>query len=125
MIGDIASKAPDLNFRDRALPYGAIGLPVNLYVSAEGVPNGPHGIMCLQPTNPTISSGCSKNVGWLPNRHNVDYTPVTEAEPAFAAFVDYPEGYAFFTLPRLRPARSADRIAAQLVNALCNARACG
>ena len=43
---------------------------------------------------------------------------MTEAEPAFAAFVDYPEGYAFFTLPALAPSEEVlTRIAAQLVNA--------
>lgn len=118
VIGDIASKAPDLNYATAPLPYGAIGLPVNLYVSAEGDAERAAWDYVLATNEPDNLVWLLENVGWLPNRHNVDYTPVTEAEPAFAAFVDYPEGYAFFTLPALAPSEEVlTRIAAQLVNA--------
>lgn len=118
VIGDIAAKAPDLNYATAPLPYGAIGLPVNLYVSAEGDAEQAAWDYVQATNDPDNLVWLLENVGWLPNRHNVDYSPVTEAEPAFAAFVDYPEGYAFFTLPALAPSEEVlTRIAAQLVNA--------
>ncbi len=57
-----------------------------------------------------------QNVGWLPNRSGIDYTPVTSKQPAFAAFVNYPQGYKFFTLPSIGPIEEIlTRVAAQLV----------
>jgi multiple sugar transport system substrate-binding protein len=55
------------------------------------------------------------NVGWLPNRIGLDYGAVLEKKPAFAAFVNYPEGYKFFSLPNIGPAeevltRTADHL---------------
>src|SRR5690606_35112230 len=61
------------------------------------------------------------NVGWLPNRSGVDYSSVTGDSPAFAAFVDYPEGYQFFTLPAIGPIEEVlTRLAAQLEAAFAN-----
>lgn len=118
VIGDIAAKAPALNYATAPLPYGAIGLPANLYVSAEGDAEA-IAWDYLQATNdPENLLWLLENVGWLPNRDNVDYSPVTDAEPAFAAFLDTPDDYAFFTLPALAPIEEVlTRIAAQLVNA--------
>lgn len=118
VIGDIAAKAPDLNYATAPLPYGAIGLPANLYVSAEGDAAQAAWDYLLATNEPDNLVWLLENVGWLPNRQNVDYSPVTDAVPAFAAFVDYPEGYAFFTLPALGPIEEVlTRIAAQLTNA--------
>ena len=44
-----------------------------------------------------------KNVGWLPNRQNVDYSPVIKSNPGFAGFVNYPKDHAFFSLPSIDP----------------------
>jgi len=126
VIGDIAAKAPDLNYATAPLPYGAIGLPANLYVSAEGEAEQAAWDYIQATNDPENLVWLLENVGWLPNRHNVDYSPVTEAEPAFAAFVDYPEGYAFFTLPALAPIEEVlTRIAAQLVNAFAASQLAG
>jgi multiple sugar transport system substrate-binding protein len=62
-----------------------------------------------------------ENVGWLPNRQGVDYSPVTTAVPGFAGFLEVPEDYEYFTLPAIGPIEELlTRIAAQLTNAFGN-----
>lgn len=119
VIGDIAAKAPDLNYATAPMPYGAIGLPVNMFVSAEDDAARQAAWDYAVATNePGNLVWMLENVGWLPNRSDVDYSPVIEATPTFAAFVDYPEGYQFFNLPSLAPSEEVlTRIAAQLTNA--------
>jgi multiple sugar transport system substrate-binding protein len=122
VIGDIASKAPELTYATAHLPYGAIGLPVNLYVSAEGDAEAEAAWAFVSATTePDNLVWLLQNVGWLPNRHNVDYTPVTGTVPGFAGFLEYPEDYQFFTLPAIGPIEELlTRIAAQLVNAFAD-----
>jgi len=126
VIADIAAKAPDLKYATAPLPKGSIALPTNLYVKAEGddakvawefteAANSPENLVWLL-----------KNVGWLPNRSGVDYSPVTSATPAYAAFVDYPAGYEFFTLPAIGPIEEVlTRLAAQLTTAFGNSSLAG
>lgn len=121
VIGDIAEKAPDLNYATAPLPYGAIALPANLYVSAEGEDAEAAWAFLLAANEPDNLVWLLENVGWLPNRQNVDYSPVTDATPAFGAFLEYPEDYQFFTLPAIGPIEEVlTRIAAQLTNAFGN-----
>jgi len=64
-----------------------------------------------------------KNVGWLPNRANVDYSGVTIAVPAFAAFVDNPKGYDLFAVPAIEVSDEIlSRVAAKLVAAFADAK---
>jgi multiple sugar transport system substrate-binding protein len=43
-----------------------------------------------------------ENVGWLPNRQDVDYAPVTDKIPRFKAFLKMPtQDWTFFTIPGL------------------------
>jgi multiple sugar transport system substrate-binding protein len=56
-----------------------------------------------------------ENVGWLPNRKDVDYSGVTSKRPGFAAFLQYPKDYTFFTLPSIAPIEEVlTRLAARL-----------
>ncbi|MBB3962820.1 MULTISPECIES: extracellular solute-binding protein [Rhizobium] len=121
VIGDIAKKAPNLKYATAPLPTGSIALPTNLYVVGEGdgaklgwefakAANSPENLVWLL-----------QNVGWLPNRAGVDYSSVTSKQPAFAAFVDYPQGYKFFTLPSIAPIEEIlTRVAAQLTVAFAD-----
>ena len=122
VIGDIAAKAPDLNYATAPLPRGAIGLPVNLYVSAANDAEAEAAWAFVLATNePDNLVWLLENVGWLPNRGNVDYSPVVDAIPALGAFVDYPEGYEFFTLPAIGPIEEVlTRMAARLTSAFAN-----
>lgn len=119
VIGDIAARAPDLNYATAPLPVGSIALPVNLYVSqAEGDDADAAWAFAMAANEPENLVWLLENVGWLPNRVNVDYSSVTEAVPAFSAFVDNPEGFEFFTLPAIGPIEEVlTRLAAQLTAA--------
>lgn len=121
VIGDTAAKAPDLNYATAPLPYGAIGLPANLYVSAEDDGADAAWAFAMATNEPENLLWLLENVGWLPNRGNVDYSPVTDAVPQFGGFLDYPADYQFFTLPALAPIEELlTRIANRLVEAFAN-----
>ncbi|MEM7445175.1 MAG: extracellular solute-binding protein [Pseudomonadota bacterium] len=114
VIGDIAARSPDLNYATAPLPVGSIALPVNLYVS-EGDETDAAWAFAMAANDPDNLVWLLENVGWLPNRINVDYSSVTTAIPAFSAFVDNPEGFEFFTLPAIGPIEEVlTRLAAQL-----------
>ncbi len=122
VIGDIAKKAPNLPYATAPLPRGTIGLPANLYVSAKGPEAAAAWTFALATNEPDNLVWLLKNVGWLPNRANVDYSPVISATPAFGAFVNYPQNYAFFTLPAIDPIEEIlTRVAARLTAAFGNA----
>jgi multiple sugar transport system substrate-binding protein len=126
VIGDTAAKAPDLNYATANLPYGAIALPANLYVSAEGDGADAAWTFAQATNDPENLVWLLANVGWLPNRQNVDYSSVTDAQPAFAGFLDHPEDYQFFTLPALAPIEELlTRIAGGLTSAWGDASLAG
>ena len=126
VIGDIAAKAPDLNYATAPLPVGSIALPANLYVSAEGEEAEAAWTFALATNKPENLVWLLDNVGWLPNRSGVDYSPVTNRQPAFGAFVDYPEGYEFFTLPSIGPIEEIlTRVAATLTDSFADADLAG
>ncbi len=121
VIGDIAAKAPDLNYATAPLPVGSIALPANLYVSAEGEEAEAAWTFALATNEPENLVWLLDNVGWLPNRSGVDYSPVTSKQPAFGAFVDYPDGYQFFTLPSIGPIEEIlTRVAATLTDSFAD-----
>lgn len=127
VIGDIAAKAPDLNYATAPLPVGSIALPTNLYVAGGEEEDTAAAWAFAQATNePDNLVWLLANVGWLPNRSGVDYSSVTGAAPAFAAFVDYPDGYQFFTLPAIGPIEEVlTRLAAQLEAAFADTSLAG
>jgi multiple sugar transport system substrate-binding protein len=119
VIGDIAQKAPDLKYATANLPTGAIGLPVNLYVTPNADPLAWD--YALAATEPENLVWLLDNVGWLPNRGNVDYSPVIQSTPALSGFLDYPAGYKFFSLPAIGPIDEIlTRLAERLVAAYGN-----
>lgn len=104
VISDIAAKSPDLNYATAPLPVGTIGLPANLYVSdVEGADADAAWAFAKATNDPENLVWLLKNVGWLPNRSNVDYSSVTDEVTAFSGFLDYPADYKFFTLPAIGP----------------------
>ncbi|MDR3372389.1 MAG: extracellular solute-binding protein [Ancalomicrobiaceae bacterium] len=121
VISDIAAKAPDLKYATAPLPIGSIGLPTNLYVKGEGKDAKAAWDYVMATNSPENLVWLLDKVGWLPNRGGVDYSAVTKAQPAFASFVDYPQGYKFFTLPSIAPIDEImTRLAAQLAAAYSN-----
>jgi multiple sugar transport system substrate-binding protein len=118
VIGDIASKAPDLKYATATLPMGSIVAPVNLYVTGDGEKAKAAWAFATAANDPENLLWLLDNVGWLPNRSGLDYSSILSAKPALAAFVNYPETYKFFSLPNIGPADEVlTRVAAQLTKA--------
>lgn len=119
VIGDIASKAPDLNYATAPLPKGSIALPSNLYVSqTEGKDAEAAWDFAMAANSPENLIWLLDNVGWLPNRSGVDFSAVLKAHPGLTGFVDLPQDYSFFTLPAIAPVEELlTRLAAQLTRA--------
>ena len=103
VIGDIAAKAPDLNYATTTLPRGSIVSAVNLFVSGDGEDEQAAWDFAMAAQEPENLLWLLDNVGWLPNRAGLDYSEIVAAKPAFAAFVDYPKDYAFFSTPAIGP----------------------
>jgi multiple sugar transport system substrate-binding protein len=118
VIGDIAQKAPKLNYATAPLPRGTIGLPTNLYVSAKGAEADASWTFAMAANEPDNLIWLLKNVGWLPNRQNVDYSPVIKSNPGFSGFVNYPKDHAFFSLPSIDP---IEEILTRVANKLTSA----
>jgi multiple sugar transport system substrate-binding protein len=123
VIGDIAKKAPNLHYATAPLPRGSMSVPVNLYVSAKGAEADSAWAFAMAADEPDNQIWMLKNVGWLPNRSNIDTSAVTGAVPAFAAFVDNPKGYDLFAVPALDVSDEIlTRVAAKLVAAFADTK---
>ena len=119
VIGDIASKAPELEYQTALLPVGTIALPVNLYVTNDN----PEAYAFVEyALKPEYQLWLFENVGWLPNRQDVDYTPVIAAIPQVEAFLNVPEDHDLFTVPPIAPIDEIQtRFAERLVQAYTDA----
>lgn len=116
VIGDVAKKAPDLKYATAPLPKGSIVIPVGLYVATKDAKKAQmawdYTLIANEPEN---LAWLLDNVGWLPNRKDVDYSAVIKAKPAFDAFVNYPKDHSFFQMPFISPiAEILTRLAARL-----------
>jgi multiple sugar transport system substrate-binding protein len=121
VIGDIAKKAPDLNYATSTLPMGSIVSPVNLFVGSEQH-SAEAWAFVKAATSPENQLWMLENVGWLPNHANLDYTEILKKTPQFAAFVQLPKDYKFFQLPNIGPADEfLTRIAAKLTDSFADA----
>ena len=114
VIGDIAQKAPDLHYATASLPMGTIVSPVNLYVGSDQH-SAEAWAFIKAATSPENQLWMLEHVGWLPNRAGIDYTDVLKKTPQFAAFVQFPAGYKFFTDPNMGP---ADELMTHVANKL-------
>lgn len=127
VIADTATKAPDLNYATAPLPRGSISLPTNLFVNEVEGDAADLAWAYVRATNePENLVWLLDRAGWLPNRSGVDYSSVTDKVPAYGAFVDFPEGYEFFTLPAIGPIEEVlTRLAARLTAAYGDASLAG
>jgi multiple sugar transport system substrate-binding protein len=122
VIGDIASKAPDLKYATSTLPMGSIVAPVDLFVSDKDAQKAKEAWAFAQAaTSPENQVWMLDNVGWLPNRLGLDFSQILAKKPQFAAFVQLPADYKFFSLPSIGPADELlTRIADRLTNAFAD-----
>jgi multiple sugar transport system substrate-binding protein len=126
VIGDIAQKAPNLKYSTALLPRGTIVAPVFFYSPNEGEKARIAWDFAIAANSPENAVWLLDNVGWLPNRKDVDYSAVVAKKPAFKAFVNYPKDYAFFTLPAIAPVEEVlTRLAARLTKAFGDASLAG
>ena len=118
VIGDIAKKAPDLAYGTAALPVGTIASPVFYYTPAKGRQTEAAFAFAMAANEPANQQWLLDNVGWLPNRRDVDFAGIIAAKPQFGAFVNPPPGRTFFELPAIAPAEELlTRLATRLVRA--------
>ena len=119
VIGDIAQKAPDLEYDTALLPTGTIVLPVNLYVTRDKPEAYDFALYALQPK---YQKWLLENVGWLPNRQDVDYSDILAETPQLEAFLNLPEDQELFTVPSITAIDEVQtRLAERLVPAYTNA----
>ncbi len=97
VIGDIAQKAPKLNYATAPVPSdmraGRITNLQNLYVAKS----------CKNPdvawdfveflVNDDNQRWMLDNVGWLPSRQDVDFTEILARKPQLKGFVEMPSGF--------------------------------
>ncbi|GAC1538568.1 MAG: hypothetical protein NVS2B7_09640 [Herpetosiphon sp.] len=116
VVGDIKKKAPDLKYNAVPLPNGTINLTQGLYVTkAAQCPTAAWDYVMFA-LKPEHQSWLLENVGWLPNRQDVDYGPVTDKIPQLKAFLKKPdEKWTFFTIP---PVSVIDEIQTKLADRL-------
>ncbi|MGV8831804.1 MAG: ABC transporter substrate-binding protein [Devosia sp.] len=121
VIGDIAAKAPDLNYATATLPVGSIVSTGQLYVKASGDKEAAAWAFVKATQEPDNLLWLLDNVGWLPNRSGLDYSSIVAAKPGFEAYVNFPADYAFFTVPAIGPIDEIQtRSAASLVAAFAD-----
>lgn len=118
VIGNIASNTPDLPYATALLPRGTIALPVNLYVTNDNPAAYEFIEYALKPEH---QLWLVENVGWLPNRQDIDYSPVVENIPQLEAFLNIPDDHVLFTVPPISAidevqTRFAERLVAAYVN---------
>jgi multiple sugar transport system substrate-binding protein len=115
VIGDIAAKAPDLPYATAVLPRGTISLPVNLYVTSSDPLASTFVEYVMRPEN---LRWLLENVGWLPNRQDVDYADIIAATPGLDGFINIPDDQVLFTVPPIEPIDEIQtRLAEHLVRA--------
>lgn len=126
VIGDTARKAPNLRYATATLPVGTIVVPVLLYTPARG-PRTELAFAYAQAANdPENQVWLLDNVGWLPNRRDVDYSAVLTKTPQFRAFLEFPQNYTIFELPVIGPMDELlTRCATRLVRAYGDASLAG
>lgn len=126
VVGDIAQKAPGLRYATAPLPVGTIVAPVFYYTPAKGPHTEAAWAFATAANEPANQQWLLDNVGWLPNRRDVDYAAITAKTPQFAAFVNAPADRTYFALPAIGPSDEVlTRLAARLERAYGNASLAG
>ena len=126
VIGDIAAKAPDLKYGTSTLPRGTIVSPGQLYVKADAEKEAAAWEFVKATQKPENLLWLLDNVGWLPNRSGLDYSAIVAAKPGFEAYVNFPDDYAFFSVPAIGPIDEVlTRSAAFLVEAFAKPELAG
>lgn len=121
VIGDIAAKAPGLNYAAAPMPKGSLVIPASLFVPFANERSELAWEFVQASVEPGNLKWMLDNVGWLPSRSGLDLASSIAAKPALAAFLEVPADYTYFTLPAV-PTTSEilTRFAARLTNAFAD-----
>lgn len=99
VVGDIAKKAPNLKYATARMPGAAIALPESLFVpkASKNAEVAWDFIKFL--ANEQHQKQMLEEVGWLPQRKDVDYSDVLKKYPGFSGFMVNDSNYRYFTTP--------------------------
>ena len=126
VIGDTAKKTPDLRYATAPLPVGTMIAPVFFYTPARGARSEAAWDFALAANDPDNLLWLLDNVGWLPNRRDVDFAPVVARTPQLGTFVNLPPGHVLFEQPATGPVEEIlTRLSARLVRAFGTAGLAG
>lgn len=121
VIGDIAAKAPDLNYAAAPMPKGSLVIPASLFVPFDNERSELAWEFVQASVEPDNLKWMLDNVGWLPSRSGLDLASSIEAKPALAAFLEVPADYTYFTLPAVSTTSEIlTRFAARLTTAFAD-----
>lgn len=122
VIGDIAKKAPNLNYGTAVVPsaarWGRITNIQNLYVTRASKNTDLAWDFVLFCMNEANQQWMLDNVGWLPARQDIDLSASIAKNPQIEAFLASPEGYEEFGYI---PIASFDELATKLAERLVTA----
>lgn len=105
VIGDIAKKAPDLNYGTMPMPkdarWGTLRNPMGFWVTKSAKDPDLAWTFALFMIQPEYQQMVLDQVGWLPSRQDVDFSAILAAKPAFKAFMVNDPEYQYFKYPPL------------------------
>ncbi len=126
VIGDIATKAPGLRYATAPLPVGTMIIPVFFYTPARSPRTEAAWAYAMAANEPENLVWLLDNIGWLPNRRDVDYAPVTSRKPQMGPFVNLSPTHSMFEQPATGPVEEIlTRLSARLVRAFGTASLAG
>lgn len=105
VIGDAAKKAPDLNFGTAPMPkgerWGDLATGVNLYVTRNCEHPEVAWDFLLFLNEEANLQALLKKTGWLPQRMDIDLSPILNETPQYQAFLFNAPEYQIYTYPTL------------------------
>jgi len=122
VVGDIAQHAPSLQYMTAPMPrakrWGTIFNPVNLYVSRSAKNPDAAWDFVKFLMQPQYQRQLLADVGWLPQRQDVNYDPVFARIPQYRAFLIKDKTYVYWSMPEIR---DFDEIETKLADRLVSA----
>jgi multiple sugar transport system substrate-binding protein len=105
VIGDAAKKAPNLNFGTAPMPkgkrWGDLATGVNLYVTRTCKHSDVAWDFILFLNSEENLQKLLKKTGWLPQRLDIDLSPVLDETPQYRSFLFSDPNYQIYTYPTL------------------------
>ncbi len=103
VIGDMAKKAPDINYGTMPMPkdarWGTLRNPMGFWVTKSAKDPDLAYEFALFMVQPQYQQLLLDTVGWLPSRQDVDFSAILEKKPAFKAFLVNDPEYKFYRYP--------------------------